>query len=122
MRFTLFLAAGLAVVAPSASIAQPREAIVAGERICVYPGPITTTQRVLRVGLGQNCPATFINDLSATYPVPPTAQLRAEEVSAGSRRCAYQQAGTTWWRNVPVQRNCPLTAGLLTSEQAEPRR
>ena len=122
MRSISLLAGALAAAAPFATAAQPREMMSGGERVCVYPGPISATDRVVRVSVGQNCPATFIGDLSAVYPLPATARLRTEQVVGQARTCSYEQAGTTWWRIVPIERSCPISAGLLPPELRDPRR
>ena len=112
---------GFAVAAASLSIAADAQLLSEQtdgmHRLCSYqspPGALTQSggTRTYRVGIGQNCPGTYPS-AQAGQPVPPTAHLRSSDVSAGFRRCVYEQAGLTWSFAIATQLVCPVAAGGL---------
>lgn len=113
---------GIALTAlPVAAYSQlVSEAVENNQRICRYESPKTfltgpENNRIYRTSIAQNCPATFPVD-NPNLPLPPTARLEAETAADQVRQCRYEQAGTRWWRSLPVAMQCPLHAGLLPAQ------
>src|SRR5688572_12759537 len=102
MKSIALLAVAIAVSIPQVAGAQPRERVSGNDRICVYPGLISSSDRIVTVPYTQNCPPIYQGDLSRAYAMPPTAYLDEERIERDTRRCAYVQAGTIWWRVIPV--------------------
>src|SRR5690349_24206872 len=126
----MFRLYGLVAIALfSISLAGPAAAQLLAERVdglqrvCVYAPRTnlvtTSARREHRVGLGQNCPASYPTP-DATAPPPPSALLRSESVADGSRACVYGQAGTTWTLTFELNQPCPLYAGLATQQRRSP--
>jgi hypothetical protein len=82
-------------------------------RICTYSGGVSGERRQsYRVGLGQNCPGTQpVAD--RLRPVPPTAALSQQSLEGGRRTCIYSEGRENWQFSLPLDRYCPLTAGLV---------
>ncbi len=123
------IAMGMALTAlPATAYSQlASETVENNQRICRYASPKTfltgpDNNRVYQTSVGQNCPATFPTD-NPNLPLPPTARLESEIAADQVRRCRYEQAGTMWWRSIPIAMQCPLHAGQLSSQiERESRR
>lgn len=90
------------------------------QRVCLYrdlAGSLTNAGAVRehRVGLAESCPYMAPNP-GAAQQMPPTARLAADAVSGTRRQCTYTEAGLSWVAQIPVDRSCPLAAGMLPRE------
>lgn len=115
------------IATPSGGSAQLLSERVDGlERTCTYAGfsnIITDAPtRTYRVGIGQNCPFTHSSPTTSALPVPPTAQLRSETVTAAARACVYEQAGSAWTLTLSPAQPCPLAAGMIEHDADAARR
>lgn len=101
------------------------ERVVGMQRICLYPSEAgnfltgDSGQRQARVGIGENCPATFPS-ANSTLGVPPTARLRQTRIVGVTDRCVYEEGAREWTIPVPESGICSLFAGI-GQEQRNPR-
>ena len=108
-------AIGSLVWLPQPALAQAlvSETVNGIHRVCLYSsGPLSARLQDYRVGLGQNCPAQYPVGGRVTTP-PPTARLERQSVDQGSRACTYLQDGARWLVSLPLDRECPLSAGMI---------
>lgn len=123
--FAFPIAISLAVTAAAANAQLLSERVDGLGRICTYAGATNVISggptRELRVGIGQNCPLTHSAPETSGLPVPPTAQLRSETVTATGRACFYEQGGATWSLSLPTTQPCPLYAGMVERNSSRPR-
>jgi hypothetical protein len=118
MRYlTLMVGVGLTSMHAGAASQLVAEGVDGNQRICRYGNTQPTTNQLstaglLRVGIAQNCPATYpLNDPNT--PAPPTARLQSESIEGATRACLYEQWDRTWRFEIEAQRSCPQAAGMI---------
>lgn len=87
------------------------------QRLCLYAPAAgnflsdVRGQREHRIGLGENCPATFPSR-SSDLQMPPTARLLQTRNAGATQSCVYEQGASEWELPAPPSGICPLFAGI----------